>query len=119
MLFMKKIITSLLFVVFSASFSQVNCDLWYERTLQGFDVYIHNPSGATMYRAKMYIDADGSPRAYGPNNSGLDYTANAGSTGNWYGVVADASGQNPIQQTASDPYPGMYVSTTSLVNSNY
>lgn len=114
------------FILFAAlnTFAQnktniVNCDLTFERTLQTFNVYIHNPSGATMYRAKFYIDADGSPRAYGPNNSGLDYTANAGSTGNWYGVVADASGTNPILQTASDPYPGMYVSTTSLVNSNY
>ncbi|HEU4716246.1 MAG TPA: T9SS type A sorting domain-containing protein, partial [Bacteroidia bacterium] len=44
---------------------------------------------------------------------------NAGYTGNWWGVVADASGQNPIQQGPTDPYPGMYVSTTSLVNSNY
>jgi hypothetical protein len=110
-----------LFLLFTVkiAFAQVSCNLTYERTLQGFDVYIHNPSGATMYRAKEYIDADGSPRAYGPNNSGLDYTANAGYTGNWWGVVADQSGQNPILQTQSDPYPGMYVSTTSLVNSNY
>lgn len=116
---MKKTITFLLVCTLYSSFSQVVCDLTYERTLQTFSVYIHNPSGATLYRAKMYIDADGSPRAYGPSNSGLDYTANAGSTGNWYGVVSDASGQNPIIQTASDPYPGMYVSTTSLVNSHY
>src|ERR1700741_1242094 len=118
MLFMKKIITSLLFVVFSASFSQVNCDLWHERTLAGFDVYIHNPSGATMYKAKFYIDADGSPRAYGPNNSGLDWTANAGYTGNWWALVTDASG-NPIIQGPSEPYPGMYVCATSLYDSNY
>ncbi len=119
---MKRILFAIFFflTIFSnTTFAQVVCDLTYERTLQGFDVYIHNPSGATMYRAKEYIDADGSPRAYGPNNSGLDYTANAGYTGNWWGVVADATGQNPILQTAADPYPGMYVSTTSLVNSNY
>ncbi len=96
----------------------VNCDMTLETTIQGFNVYNHNPSGATMYKAKMYIDADGSPRAYGPNNSGLDWTANAGSTGNWWGVVADNNG-NPILQSSSDPYPGMYVSTTSLVNSSY
>lgn len=116
---MKKITTLLLLLIVNVTFSQVVCSLTYERTLQGFDVYIHNPSGATLYRAKMYIDADGSPRAYGPSNSGLDYTANAGSTGNWWGVVADATGTNPILQTASDPYPGMYVSTTSLVDSHY
>ena len=116
---MKKLIACFLLCAVSAIHAQVVCNLTYERTLQTFSVYIHNPSGATLYKAKLYIDADGSPRAYGPGNSGLDYTANAGSTGNWYGVVADASGQNPIIQTASNPYPGMYVSTTSLVNSHY
>ncbi|HTL82962.1 MAG TPA: T9SS type A sorting domain-containing protein [Bacteroidia bacterium] len=120
---MKKIFLPFLFSALLSPSSllnaQVVCDLAYERTLQTFDVFIHNPSGATMYRAKMYIDADGSPRAYGPNNSGLDWTANAGYTGNWWGVVADATGTNPILQTASDPYPGMYVSTTSLVDANY
>jgi len=100
------------------SFAQVVCDLTYVTTLQTFDVYHHNPSGVTLFKAKMYIDADGSPRAYGPNNSGLDWTANAGSPGNWWGIVTDGSG-NPILQGASDPYPGMYVSTTSLVNSSY
>lgn len=115
---MQRIALYFLLIVFTRGFSQVNCDLAYERTLQTFNVYIHNPSGATMYRAKMYIDADGSPRAYGPNNSGLDWTANAGYTGNWWALVTDASG-NPIIQGASDPYPGMYVSTTSLVDSHY
>ncbi len=102
----------------AAKTTTVSCNLTYERTLQNFDVYIHNPSGATMYKAKMYIDADGSPRAYGPNNSGLDYTANAGYPGNWWALVTDASG-DPILQGASDPYPGMYVCATSLVNSHY
>lgn len=122
--FMKKILT-LFFALFCfCTFSQIastatlSCNLTYERTLQGFDVYIHNPSGATMYKAKMYIDADGSPRAYGPGNSGLDYTANAGYPGNWWALVCDVNG-NPIIQNASNPYPGMYVSTTSLVNSSY
>jgi len=96
----------------------VTCDMTLLTTIEGFNVYRHNPSGAIMFRAKMYIDADGSPRAYGPNNSGLDWTANAGYTGNWWGVVTDSYG-NPIIQGAGDPYPGMYVSTTSLVNSAY
>ncbi len=124
---MKKLFTVLFILISVLLFSQnqptiktatVVCNLTYERTLAGFDVYIHNPSGATMYKAKMYIDADGSPRAYGPNNSGLDWTANAGYPGNWWALVCDASG-NPILQTASNPYPGMYVCATSLVNSQY
>ncbi len=96
----------------------VDCNKTLITTIEGFDVYNHNPSGFTMYKAKMYIDADGSPRAYGPSNSGLDWTANAGSTGNWWGVVTDNNG-NPIIQGSGGPYPGMYVSTTSLVNSSY
>jgi len=71
-----------------------------------------------MFRAKMAIDADGSPRAYGPSNSGLDYTANAGSPGNWWGVVTD-NNNNPVIQNSSAPYPGMYVSTTSLTDASF
>lgn len=96
----------------------VNCDISLKTTIETFKVYKHNPSGAILFKAKMAIDADGSPRAYGPGNTGLDYTANAGSSGNWWGVVTDSYG-NPVIQGSGDPYPGMYVSTTSLVNSSY
>ena len=60
----------------------------------------------------MQIDADGSPRAYAPNNKGLDYTANAGHPGNWYGIVTDDHG-NPVIQGENDPYPGFYISPTA------
>ena len=103
---------------FTFAQNSVNCDLTLKTTIQGFKVYKHNPSGTIMFRAKMTIDADGSPRAYGPSNSGLDYTANAGSPGNWWGVVTNNNG-NPIIQGSGDPYPGMYVSTTSLVNNSF
>lgn len=96
----------------------VNCSKTLLTTIEGFNVYKHTASGAIMYKAKFAVDADGSPRAYGPNDSGLDYTANAGYPGNWWGVVTDASG-NPVKQKSTDPYPGMYVSTTSLYNSAY
>jgi hypothetical protein len=96
----------------------VDCNMTLKTTIQGFKVYKHTASGAILFKAKMAIDADGSPRAYGPNNSGLDYTANAGHPGNWWGVVTNNSG-NPIIQNSSNPYPGMYVSTTSLVNNSY
>lgn len=75
--------------------------------------------GTTLsFVAGMTIDADGSGRVYGPNNSGLDYTANAGANGVWWGLVADAQG-NPIIQGPNDPYPGMYVSTTSYQRSQF
>ena len=38
---------------------------------------------------RFTADADGSPRAYCPGNKGLDFTANAGKEGHWYGVVTD------------------------------
>lgn len=96
----------------------VDCNKTLKTTIEGFNVYQHNASGAIMFKAKFAVDADGSPRAYGPNNSGLDYTANAGHPGNWWGVVTDANG-NPIIQNSSNPFPGMYVSTTSLYSSSY
>lgn len=73
--------------------------------------FLHKLNGVVVYEGGLAIDADGSPRAYGPNNTGLDWTANAGHSGNWYGVATDSSG-NPIIQKS--PYPGMYVSTTAL-----
>jgi PKD repeat protein len=118
--FMKKITIIMFFMLFVRfAFAQtVDCNLTLITTIENFDVYEHNPSGSIMYKAKMYIDADGSPRAYGPNDSGLDWTANAGYPGNWWGIVTDGNG-DPVIQGTGDPYPGMYVSTTSLVNSAY
>lgn len=69
----------------------------------------------------LNIDADGAPNAYGPPGSsppGLDYLANAGHPGNWYGVLVDEHG-DPIIQKMSDPCPGMYISPTSLVDHGY
>ncbi|MFH1321962.1 MAG: T9SS type A sorting domain-containing protein [Bacteroidota bacterium] len=114
-------ILSFLFVLLSpfiGSAQSLNCDLTYLTAIEDFDVYQHDSSGAILYRAKMSIDADGSPRAYGPNDSGLDWTANAGYPGNWWGIVTDVNG-DPVIQGSGDPYPGMYVSTTSLVQSGY
>ncbi len=104
-----------LFLFFISGFSQ--CNLTYLTTIENFDVYTH-PSGAILYRAKFSVDADGCPRAYGPNNTGLDWTANAGYPGNWWGIVTDVNG-DPVIQGSSDPYPGMYVSATSLVQTGY
>lgn len=103
-------------VTYSNCPTPTNCHLTLKTTIQSFNVYKHDSSGVILYKAKMAIDADGSPRAYGPNNTGLDYTANAGSPGNWWGVATDLNG-NPYIQHPGQPYPGMYVSTTSLLNS--
>jgi hypothetical protein len=47
-------------------------------------------------------------------NSGLDYLANAGEPGNFYGIVTKKG--EPVVQGGSDPAPGYYISATALVN---
>jgi hypothetical protein len=74
---------------------------------------------ALLFLAGFAIDADGSPRCYGPGNSGLDYTANGGTPGSdWWGGPTDKNGY-PIEQTVYDPYPGMWVSGTAHIDSTY
>jgi glycosyl hydrolase group 75 (putative chitosanase) len=86
------------------------------------DITVYSVKGsppAFLYLAGMMIDADGSPRCYGPNNSGIDYTANGGTPGDdWWGGPTDSSG-NPVKQKVYDPYPGMYVSGTAHFDSTY
>jgi len=75
---------------------------------------------AVLWKAGLTVNADGSPHAYGPDNSGLDYTANAGSAGNWWGIYAPPDGQGvPVVQAAYHPAPGHYISTTALVDPTY
>jgi len=74
-----------------------------------------------VYTAALAVDADGAYRAYHPSGKGLDNLGNAGHSGNWWGIVTDngkASGK-PIIQKAGDPFPGFYVSSTSLQDPTY
>src|SRR5579872_5891755 len=70
------------------------------------------------FHAGMAIDADGSPRAYHPDNTGLDDLKHGGYPGNWWGVATsnELSTGEPLLQNSSDPAPGNYVSTTSLID---
>jgi hypothetical protein len=70
-------------------------------------------SQAFFFLAGMTIDADGAPNAYHPDNIGLDDLINAGTPEHWDGIMTDGQGQ-PIVQGPNDPYPGYYVSCTSL-----
>lgn len=86
--------------------------------IEGFKVFML-PSGNITFKAKFHIDADGSPRAYGPNDTGLDITLHAkNKAGKWVGVATDAKGK-PIMQKEGDPFPNLYVSQTSLYDINY
>jgi hypothetical protein len=68
---------------------------------------------AFFFVSGMTIDADGAPNAYHPDNIGLDDLANAGGPGHWDGIMTDDDG-NPLVQGSDDPFPGYYVSCTSL-----
>ena len=70
------------------------------------------------FKSGMSIDADGSPHAYNPSNTGLDALGNAGKPGNWWGLSTDAKGK-PYVQGPNDPAPGFYVSTTSLEDARF
>jgi hypothetical protein len=68
------------------------------------------------FKAGYMINADGSPNCYGPDDSGLDWTANGGTPGgDWWGGPTDSEGM-PCIQKIYDPSPGMYVSGTALIN---
>jgi len=90
----------------------VRCEKTWLTTIENSKVW-KLQQGAIVFKAKMAIDADGSPRAYCPDNRGLDYTANAGGPGNWYGIVTNERGE-PVIQKDTDPCPGCYVSPTTL-----
>ena len=73
-----------------------------------------------FFEAGMQLNADGAPKAYHEDTDlGIDHLANAGRTGNWWGIVTDTgdSGGQPILQGIDDPAPGFYVSGTSLQDS--
>jgi hypothetical protein len=84
------------------------------------NVPVHGFVGASpfFFRSGLAIDADGSPRAYGPDGQGLDYLANAGHPGNWWALVTDTGKPSgtPIVQGQNDAAPGFYVSMTALEN---
>ena len=74
--------------------------------------------------AGMEIDADGAngqtggvpvyaPQGFTP--APLDFLANAGGPGNWFGVVTDTGEEDgtPVKQDTSGPAPGAFVSATS------
>ena len=76
-------------------------------------------NGAYTYRTKrVTLDADGSPRAYNPQDTGIDANANAGYPHKgWRSVLAldPADPENPYVQVDGN-WAGYYVSKTSLRN---
>lgn len=80
--------------------------------------------GAWVIAAGFAIDCDGSPRCYGPNDSGLDYTANGGPADAPYGYELNPITGKPFIQgfdapTYSEATRGMYVSATTYQRRDY
>lgn len=74
--------------------------------------------GVIEFWGGLTVNGDGSPHCYHPHGKGLDFLANAGKPGNWWGIATNEAGR-PFVQGPDDPAPGFYVSTTSLQNSVY
>ncbi len=72
-------------------------------------------TSAFFFISGMTIDADGAPNAYHPDDIGLDELANAGLPSHWNGIITDRHG-NPLVQQEGDPFPGYYISCTSLAD---
>lgn len=87
-------------------------------TIGGVSTYQVQGKKGVAFKGGMTIDADGSPRAYNPQNTGLDALGNAGRPGNWWGLATDSAGK-PYVQGPNDPAPGHYVSTTALMDSRF
>jgi hypothetical protein len=74
-----------------------------------------------FYKSVMKVDADGAPNAIGPHDTGLDRTSSAGSPGNFTSIVTDNGKPNgkPVSQRKTDPFPGLFISTTALADSRF
>lgn len=75
-----------------------------------------NDDGTVSFTGGLTIDADGGRRTYAPAGSGLpalDYLANAGSPGNWYGIVTDSKGKPIVAKS------GYYISPTTYERKQY
>lgn len=74
--------------------------------------------GAYIYRTShVALDADGSPRAYHPNNEGIDDNRNAGYPNKGWKSVLVVDPNDPSEphvQRDGAPFPGYFVSKTSL-----
>jgi hypothetical protein len=86
------------------------------KTVGGVSIY--QEANALLYKAGASVNGDGSPHCYHPDDSkGLDYLANAGEPGNWWGIYAPSG--NPLVQGIYHPAPGYYISTTALFNPGF
>lgn len=117
---MKKQISLILLALMAPTFT---IHLTYLRNYVGGTVYRADGTSVNCAKAKMDIDADGSPRTYHPDGSppGLDNLSAAGHPGDWWALATDDGTPQgtPIIQGPDDPAPGFYVSMTAINDPNY
>jgi hypothetical protein len=92
------------------------------KTIGGIKIY--REDNALLYIAGMAIDADGDEMAYGPEGvpgiKPLDFLANAGKPGNWWGITTDSgTSGTPYVQQLYHLAPGYYVSSTALEDTRF
>lgn len=88
-------------------------------TYEGTDVFHVVGSTAYTYKTRyVSLDADGSPRAYHPNDTGIDALANAGYPHKgWRSVlVVDPAHPNRPYVQPSGPTAGYFIAKTSLID---
>ncbi len=88
------------------------------RTVRRVDFVLQN-DGSVKWTGPAGVDADGDPRAYKLDDTGLDCLANAGYPHDPKAyadiLVVDASGC-PVEQSGNDPAPGYLISKTAYEN---
>lgn len=91
-------------------------------TVGSTPIYKIQGKNAFFFNSGMSLIAAGAPKAYHANDAvALDFLKNAGAQGNWWSLATNNGRPDgtPIVQTASDPAPGYYVSTTSLTYKDF
>jgi len=76
-------------------------------------------SNVVGFVSEMTIDIDGSPRAYNPQDTGIDALASAGGAGHLSKAVIVFKGNNPYIQKSTDPFPGYFLSQTALTDKRF
>lgn len=91
---------------------KVKIDVVYDSYIdKDIDIYRLNNSDAIFYTSKMAIDVDGATCSYNSADTGCDYLVNAGKD-----TLARRPDGELCTQGPQDPYPGYYVSMTSLTD---
>lgn len=85
---------------------------------------VYQSGNALVALSGLEVDGDGangqsSLPCYAPSGmASLDYLANAGSPGDWWGIATNDHSV-PYIQTVTDPAPGAYISTTATIDGNF